>query len=166
MAEKKEKFKCIYCEQSFDDETQYDNHRDKIMCMCYFCGEIFKGIHQRSQHFSEHYSNGIFKCFMCTVTTNDERLMIHHISLHQKRLFKCKKCEARFCLKFDLADHIKKHKEHWECDDCKFTTKTLKDLEEHKKCHECYSEEEFTPIGLQLRDRFKNETIFITKTTF
>ena len=167
MAGKKQEFKCIYCEQSFNDEAEFIFHTDKIECMCNLCGEIFKGRTQISQHLSEHFSDGLIKCLMCKVTTNDVRLMTHHVSLHRKRHFKCIKCEARFCIKFDLIDHIKKHKEYWECDDCIFTSKTLEDLEEHKKCHEIekpdrfYDVDEFMPTGLQFRDRFTNETIFI-----
>ena len=172
MAEKKQEFKCIYCENSFDEEAEYYNHREKILCMCSFCGDIFKDGNKLSKHYSEHSSHGLYKCLMCKVFTNDLKLILIHINFHREKPFKCKKCEARFCLKSDLINHFKKHNEQWECNDCKFTTKTLKDLEEHKKCHEkekpdrFYSEDEFTPNGLQLRDRFTNETIFITKTSF
>ena len=167
MAEKEQEFKCIYCEQNFDDEAEYFNHRDKIMCMCGFCGDIFKDSTQLYKHFSEHSSDGIYKCLMCTVFTNDLVLLLYHITLHRKKPFKCKKCKAEFSKKVNLIDHIKNHNEHWECDNCKFAAKTLKDLEEHNKSHEKEKPErfcnvdEFMPIGLQLRDRFTNETIFI-----
>ena len=106
---------------------------------------------------------------MCRVTTNDAISIKNHITLHQIKIFECKKCNAGFCLKTRLVDHVKKHNDLWECDNCKFEAKTLKDLDEHKKCHEkenpdrFYSAHEFIPSGLQLRDRFTNETIFISK---
>ena len=124
MAEKKQEFKCIYCELTFEDEAEYFFHRDRILCMCNLCGEISKGITQISQHSSEHFSGGLFKCLMCTETTNNFVLMVHHITLHRKRRFKCKKCEAEFCLKSNLVDHIKIHFDHWKCENCEFTTKT------------------------------------------
>ena len=167
MAEKKQEFKCIYCEKNFDDETKYYDHRDKILCMCFICGKIFKDSTQLYQHLSEHSSDGVYKCFMCTVTTNDIKLMVQHIISHQKKIFKCIKCKVGFYFKHRLEDHIKKHNYHWECEDCKFEAKTLKDLEEHKKSHEkekqdrFYNVDEFMPTGLQFRDRFTNETIFI-----
>ena len=167
MAEKKQEFECIYCKESFDDESKYYNHRDKISCMCDFCGEIFKDRTQFIQHLSEHINDGLFKCLMCNETNNDIALLLYHITLHRENPFKCKKCEAEFFMKISLVNHIKKHNYHWECDDCKFEAKTLKDLEEHKKSHEkekqdrFYNVDEFMPTGLQFRDRFTNETIFI-----
>ena len=170
MAEKKYEFECAYCKKNFDNETQYHNHRDKILCMCDFCGVIFTNSNQINQHLSGHTSNGTFKCFMCPVTTNDVNLMQHHITLHQKKLFICIRCGANFSLKQSLIDHFKIHNEHWECDDCSFTTTTKKDFEEHNKEHEnpkrFYSIDEFMPIGVQLRTRDKNETIFISKQYF
>ena len=167
MAEKKQEFECIYCKESFDDESKYFFHRDNIFCMCEYCGEIFKGSTQINEHLYEHYNDGIFMCFMCKVTTNDMKVMIDHISLHQKALFKCIKCKDKFLSKPSLLDHIYKHNYHWECHDCSFTTKTKKDFKEHKKQHEkskrFYSIDEFKPIGIQLRTRDKNETIFISK---
>ena len=167
MAAKKQEFKCIYCEQIFVDETQYYNHRDEILCMCLFCSEIFKSRTQIKQHFFEHYSDCVFKCFMCTVTSNDMALITRHITVHRIRPFKCKKCEAEFYLKLNLINHIQKHNYLLECDDYRFEEKTLKDLEEHKKCHEkekpdrFYNVDEFMPSGLHIRDRYTNETIFI-----
>ena len=169
MAEKEQKLKCIYCEQSFDEEAEYFFHRDRILCMCNLCGEISKGTTQIAQHFIKHLGDDLFKCLMCTETTNNFESMIQHITLHRKRRFKCKKCEAEFCSKFNLVDHIKKHFDHWKCENCKFTTKILKDLKEHKKSHEkekpdrFYNVNEFMSTGLQLRDRFTDETIFISK---
>ena len=164
MAAKKQKFKCIYCEEIFDDEAEYYEHRDDILCMCAICGKVFKDFYR---HLSEHYNDGLFKCFMCRVTTKDGISMTNHITLHQIKIFECKECNAGFCLKNRLIDHVKKHL--WECDKCNFEAKTLKDLDEHKKCHEkensdrFYSAHEFIPNGLQLKDRFTNETIFISK---
>ena len=173
MAEKKQEFECNYCEKIFEDEAEYIFHKDKIRCMCDFCGEILKDYTQFEQPIYTHTTSGdIFKCWMCRVVTNDAVLMIHHIHMHQRKLFKCKTCTAKFCLKLYLADHIKEHNEHWKCDDCKFETKTLNEYEEHKRLHEKFKRKssyigvEYTRNGLQFREYTTTDTIFASNCDF
>lgn len=94
--------------------------------------------HEEKQHSTETLGARPFKCLEkdCTLSfKNMNHLKSHHQSMHlqQERLFQCKYCEKKFCLKTHLTAHVRQHYVLFPCNfqDCQRQFKKLNNLKGH-----------------------------------
>ena len=103
------KYKCDHCNYHSDDRSN-----------------VLK--HQKSKHGDE-----VFKCNDCEYIGNDKSNLNKHIrSKHIEKNLKCEQCDFVTDRKEALKIHIQAKHTLKKCDECEYSTYSLKDLKNHK----------------------------------
>ena len=105
----KDYFKCDKCEDEFDSNDKFEDHKSKVLCeenefVCVICDkhyiglDIFK-IHKYEDHNNEKSIHSIEsrKCPLCYFSFKIKRHWVNHIKVIHKRPHICVFCEKFFC---------------------------------------------------------------------
>ncbi|CAK1587513.1 unnamed protein product [Parnassius mnemosyne] len=116
-------------------------HGQKDQYKCSYCPERFSRTFQRHQHVLENHKEmvKIKTCEICGKTFD----WMPYYSAHMRRKhgnkknYKCKQCDKRFPMKYQLRDHQEKHLEerNFVCDVCSERFKTKAGLVRHCQLH-------------------------------
>lgn len=120
-------FKCLHCPKSFPDEEKLQTHN-------------------RNKH-GQHYR---VKCDHCERTFGSQRARTYHmenqhIKIADTVFFKCTlcafHCDSSFDMQVHMADHRRKFKGPFICQNCKTTFKNNGSLRDHIKKKRCENKE-------------------------
>ena len=133
-------YKCKVCDKSKRSMEALNIHHRKHHDpqKCGVCGKIFVLASTRVHHMYSHYERK-YQCDKCSFHCFFKSELDAHKFVHrEKPTFKCMypKCGRWFKRKGELSLHVEVHKSTWyDCKKCDFSTKLIKYLKEHEKCH-------------------------------
>ncbi len=105
------RFTCRDCGSEFNEEHFFEHHR-KIhvkMLECAFCDAQFLGEKQLTAHLFLHLRKTVYECVYCQAVYCNKKYLNEHLRIHEKFVFACNKCSAKFETNQYLQLHKKTH---------------------------------------------------------
>ena len=142
LDQRKQKFECRYCGESFQKASLGKIHEDSLKCLtCTFCGTLFDSREAWREHLGSHASK---TCHICTTCgkgfSRRENLSRHLKTVHlNEKAFTCKTCFKTFSEKANLEQHIRLHtgEKPFTCSICNEIFRTRQLYSKHlKRAHD------------------------------
>ena len=130
-------FQCDECESTFREKKNLHQHmRKRHGLKKYKCDHCNYHSDDRSdvlKHEKSKHGNELFKCEQCNYSNTRKDILKRHIrSKHLDKSIKCEECDFVTDRKDKLNHHIQAIHTLKKCNECEYTTYSLKDLKNHK----------------------------------
>lgn len=137
------RFKCENCSQTFDEESEYNDHLLIHPLVCEKCGKTFHKKANLNLHMKRHLEVKPYECSLCPKSFITRQKLEEHMNGHSgKKPLKCTLCDKTFSRHSNLIQHrnlhhlnIKKKIKDFVCR-CGEVFHSLRKLEWHKEVHE------------------------------
>ena len=107
MAESKLPFSCWFCCHEWTDEEQFEDHMEKLPCVCVVCGAITYCKYHMKTHMER---SNIYKCPYCPMKSVVRKTFLSHVASHNYKDFQCVVCADTFNSVVLLIHHMRKHR--------------------------------------------------------
>lgn len=108
-------FACIQCPQTFDSESEVQNHAAMHMLNegtnleCRLCKQVFSSPLKLQTHLIEHnfYGMNQYSCYVCSSVFTAASGLQNHIIGHglDSRPYECSQCQMKFFFRAELDNH-------------------------------------------------------------
>ena len=147
-------YKCYNCDQNFDTEKLYTEHKSNCrikcdlcdkelkgkngfkkhmirvhgeagMCSCTVCGQQFPSISSLKRHESTHNQGQPYQCAICGKTYKTDLILKFHMDEHTGQTFQCTICNKTYKTRQNLKSHMYTHKARTKTFQCDICGKSL-----------------------------------------